>query len=334
VVQVVLATVPLLIVLLYFLYLAWKRPTLPIYNLGSNYTEDQWQQALQETGSTIRLMDIVYVYLGILVTWTTFGTYLASFIPKRRHLIGRYLREGATTVGDVIYDELTRHPLWSRICFCCWGKFHDYGYAVYPHPDDARRMIRKRVRVYQRYTREKIAIVLLPGRPLSGQAKVDLEIDLLAASKDRDQVNTAIVHVAMVWILFVLLAPLYVISQMAKVPDDQEDEALARRIFMTVVGLCLPFAYLVNWIRFLMYRNWMTNRAAVTEDSEEARVGYGCLMTKPSEDGTDVIPYSIMNEDDASFLGVLPDHLQNSNSNDNSTKKESPILSNPPWTTV
>jgi predicted PurR-regulated permease PerM len=99
VVQVVLATVPLLIVLLYFLYLAWKRPTLPIYNLGSNYTEDQWQQALQETGSTIRLMDIVYVYLGILVTWTTFGTYLASFIPKRRHLIGRYLREGATTVG-------------------------------------------------------------------------------------------------------------------------------------------------------------------------------------------------------------------------------------------
>ena len=108
VVQFVLVTLPFFLVLLYFLYLAYKRPSLPIYNLPWNFTEEQWQEASDETGTTIRLMDILTVFLSLLVCWTIFTVYMVSFVPKRRHLIGKYLKEGVSTVGDIVYDENSR----------------------------------------------------------------------------------------------------------------------------------------------------------------------------------------------------------------------------------
>ena len=38
----ILTTLPLLLVLVWFLYQAWRRPYEPIYNLGNYYTDDQW----------------------------------------------------------------------------------------------------------------------------------------------------------------------------------------------------------------------------------------------------------------------------------------------------
>ena len=163
VVQFILVTLPFAAVLIYFLYLAYRRPTLPIYNLPYGYSDDEWNTANEETGTLIRMIDMLTIFLSLLVFWTMFTVYIMYFVPKRRRLIGSYLQIGESTVGDVLYDENTRG--------CCGRVSNDYGYAVYSHPD-GNRLVRKRVRVFQRYTREKIAIILLPNRPLSGQARV------------------------------------------------------------------------------------------------------------------------------------------------------------------
>jgi hypothetical protein len=293
--HVILTTTPLFVVLVYFLYEAYRRPNAPIYNLGNYYTDDQWQIAADETGALVGLMDILVVFLSLHVLSTLFAVYVITFIPKRRHLIGRYLKEGKPSVGDVIYDKT------SRAC----GGFNDYGYTLYAHPTK-KKLIRKRVRVYQQYTRERITILRLPNRPLSGQAKVDLEIDLNAASKERDTKNKYIAILAVFWVLFTLLAPIYVLYQMGKIED--ENDTLAKKVFLIIVGLNLPFAFACNWIRFLLYRNWMVNRGAVVDDDPNARRIDSCLHGAPSEDGSDAIPYSILNEEDMSYQGSLRSH--------------------------
>ena len=155
--------------------------------------------------------------------------------------------------------------------------------------------------------------------------QVDLEIDLLAASKERDHVNGAITIVSIVWVVFLMVAPLYILHQMKSVNDPEDDDELAKKLYFIVVGACIPFSFFVNWVRFQAYRNWLVNRGAVTADTEEARLGHGFLMTKPSEDGTGT--YNIMTEDE-SYNGVLPDHRQMLPGN----SQKQPL--SPPWAQV
>ena len=283
-----MATVPLFAVLLYFLYAAYQRPSMQIYQL----TEEP----------LISLADILAVFLTFHVLTTMLAVYLGIFIPKRRHLIGRYLAEGETVLGDVIYDKS------SRVC----GGFNDYGYAVYPHPTQ-KRMIRKRVRVFQQYTREKIAILRLPNRPLSGQAKIDLEIDINVASNDRDTRNTYIIIYAICWVLFTLLGSIYVLLQMYKITDEDEDANKVTKVLAVVTGLNIPVAFAFNWTRFLLYRNWMMNRGAVVDNNSDVRKVQGCLMQAQSDDGSDVIPYSIFNEEEKSYQGSFPSYASQMN---------------------
>lgn len=297
--QFILTTLPLLGVLLYFLVQAYQRPSLPIYNMSQQFTDDEWNTAVEESGFMIGLMEILFVFLGLHVVWTAFAVYIISFIAKRRHLIGRYLAEGELCLGDVIYDKT------SRRC----GGFHEYGYAIYAHPNQ-RMLIRKRVRVYQPYTRERIAILKLPNRPLSGQSKIDLEIDLAAAAKERDTTNKHIIRWSMLWVIFTLVGSIYVLYQIQVVDDPINDNVqVAFRVFLIVIGLNVPFAFGINWTRFLMYRNWMINRGAIIEDNGDARKITHCIQAAESEDGSeDVIPYSILNEEEMSYQGSLPSH--------------------------
>mmetsp|Transcript_283 Transcript_283/g.623 ORF Transcript_283/g.623 Transcript_283/m.623 type:complete len:326 (-) Transcript_283:1494-2471(-) len=300
-IQFSLTTLPLLALLIYFLFDAHKRPSEPIYNLEQGYTEYQWELAAAETGKLVRLQDMLTVFLSIFVCWTTFTVYMVYFVPKRRYLIGRYLSEGKEIVGDIHFDRT------SRMC----GRFNDYGYAIYAHPDkDDGTVVRKRVRVYQGYTREKVAILVLPNKPLSGQSKVDMEIDLLAATKDRDSKNKFISFVAIFWVVFTLIGSCYILIQMKVVQDPSDSFSTGIKIFLIMVGLALPFAFGMNWARFLSYRNWMVNRGAQASTMAEAKSPHGCLVKAPSEDGSDFVPYSIMNEDECSYLGSIPDHTK------------------------
>jgi hypothetical protein len=297
--QFILATVPLLGVLIYFLYEAWERPSKAIYQLADDYTQEEWEWASEETGPLISLMDMLIVFLTLLLMWTMFAVYVVVFIPKRRHLIGRYLEEGQVVIGDVHYDRT------SRMC----GSYHDYGYAIYAIPND-RKLVRKRVRVYQGYTREKIAILLLPNRPLSGQAKVDLEIDLMAATVERDSRNKLTAAVSITWVLFTLFAPLYLLYQMNQINDPNDDASLARKVYLVIAGLNVPLAFGINSIRFTMYTNWLINRGAIVNDMQAAKNPKGCIITSvPSEDGSETIPYSILGEENCSYGGELPQHI-------------------------
>lgn len=292
------STIPLFGILIYFLYEAWARPNEEMYQLGDDFTDDQYNAAKEASGTLIQLFDILIVFLSFHVLWTLFLIYIVVFIPKRRHLIGRYLSEGQEVLGDVIYDKN------SRTC----TTFQDYGYAIYPHPTE-KTLIRKRVRVYQPYTRERITILCLPNKPLSGQAKIDVEVDLNAASKERDNQNKTIAAFATFWFFFTLAGSMYIVHQMTKLDDEDENASTATKLFLIIVGLNIPLSYLSNLTRFLMFRNWTINRGAMIDGSDDARAMQpGCLFDAESVDGSDVIPYSIMNEEDMSYQGSIPSH--------------------------
>jgi hypothetical protein len=258
------------------------------------------------------LMDMTIVFLCFMVLWTLFVMYLTFYIPRRRHFLGRYLNEGETTLGDIIYDD-------SRSKFLCCPqsrlfRYADYGYAVYSHPLDHSKVIRKRVRVYQQYTRERVAIVRLPNRPLSGQPKTEIEMDLTTMKRERDTTIRYMVILSILWTLFCLGSAIYCVYQMTVLENEHElgvgneDAMFGRRLLYVVVALDVPFAVAINGIQFLLWRNWMVNRGAILDDDNAARkITPNCLTDAPSLDGSDVIPYSIMG-DHSSFAGTLPSH--------------------------
>lgn len=319
--QFILTTLPLLGVLIYFLIEASRRPNLPIYDLPDNYTDDEWKTAVEESGLIVSLMDMLNVFLVLHIFWVVFAVYTTVFIAKRRHLVGRYLAEGELCLGDVIYDKSSR----------AFGGFNEYGYAVYAHPTQ-RKLVRKRVRVYQQYTRERVAILRLPNRPLSGQCKIDLEIDLSAATKERDTSSKYIILWSIFWVVLTMLGPIYILHQIRKVDQlFDEDFSRAFKKFLIVIGLTPPFAFGVNWLRFLMYRNWMINRGAIIEDEGDARKISHCIKMAESEDGSDVIPYSILNEEEMSYQGTLPSH---SGAGNNSLVDPNVTRTTPNWVTL
>lgn len=286
-----LCTLPFLAVSIFLLYKAWDRTH------WHNYVEG---------GHTFSLMDLMVVFLSFHVVWTLFTIHVVIFIPKRRHFLGRYLNEGEPSMGDVVYDPE------SRLC----GRFGDYGYAIYHHPIDRTKVVRKRVRVYQAYTRERVPILRLPNRPLSGQVKTDLEIELGRMKRERDLVLWGVTVIALCWILFSMGAALYTLFQIKFLQDNgdqmiwNEQYETGLKIFLIVVGINVPCCYAMNWIRFLFYHNWMVNRAALIENEGEARkVDPWCLKKDAdSVDGSDQIPYSILNADSVSYQGTIPSH--------------------------
>lgn len=313
VIRFILSTLPFLAVLLYLLYKTWERPHLAraAYLNNSNNNNngnggyDDGQSNDFDDGGIFSLMDILLIFLSFHVVWTLFAVYLMVFIPKRRHFLGWYISEGSeTSLGDVIYDPE------SRLC----GRMQDYGYALYAHPTQPHKVVRKRVRVYQAYTRERLTICRLPNRPLSGQPKIDIQIDLGRMKKERDATLRWITWVALSWVLFSLGGAIYVLFQMSVLENHgghmvfNENFGLGLRLFLTVVGVNIPLCYAINWIRFLIYHNWMVNRAALIENENEARQVRGCCLNSSdaSADGSDTIPYSILNGDSVSYQGTLP----------------------------
>lgn len=269
-------------------------------DLPEDFSDDQWNMALEQSGKIASLDDILRTFLIFHVFWTIFAVYAIVIIPKRRHLIGRYLAEGELCLGDVVYDKSTR--------FCCAG-FREYGYTIYAHPN-RQMLIRKRVRVHQLYTRERVAILRLPNRPLSGQCKIDLEIDLRAANRERDGSLKNIVRWTLFWVIFTLLGSIFVLFKIQDLGDGMQQRfSFTSKLFLVVVGLNIPFSLAVNWIRWLAYRNWMINRGCTMDDNNDARRVDYCMTSRvQSADGSDIIPYSILTEEEMSYQGSIASH--------------------------
>jgi len=304
VIQFCLSTVPFLAVLVYFLVIAVKR---------GNEVEDDG-----EGDDLFSLMDMTIVFLSFHVSWTIFTIYLLVFVPKRRYLLERYLREGERTQGDIIVEDPSKRTgprcLTSR----------KYGYAIYAHPTktDPPVVVRKKVRVYQPFTRERVEILRLPNRPLSGQAKIDVEIDLSKMRTERDTTLCYISGVSILWVLFSLAGACFCLYQMTTVPEDlllaDENVVIARRILFIVAGVNPILAFAVNGLRYVMYHKWMVHSGASVKDEEAARKiepSTWCMYNNNdavSLDGSDQIPYSILGED-KSYAGTVNSHSRSVN---------------------
>lgn len=271
VLQFLLMTLPLLGVYLYFLWLALDRPNLANPN-DPRYSEDR-----------IRLTDILYTYLATLLAFAGLAFYLLWFVRRRRALSLRYSQEAVTVLGDVEYDHSDNRalaPLGSRLVDGLTRRT-DYGRVVYDlarvanHPAcdyEARRgkkltgTVTKKVRVYYRYPRERVSLLVLPRHPQSGQPQLDMEADWAtfaepAGGEDggtRDH-SRGVLVVSLGWIMFLLLASLYVTVQIAVVEDyyDDEDGRWAWTVFWSGAGGGIAVAIGGNFLRWKVYEHWM-----------------------------------------------------------------------------
>lgn len=312
--QFLLMTVPLLCVYLYFLFLAYERPSIADPD-NPKFAEDR-----------IRLMDILYTFLATLILFSSLVVYMLWFVRERRSLSKRYEKEGVIILGDVRYTEsyydLTKledsdatgffvkvYRVMKNFCFIFTAWIangltlrNNYGYVVYDlervanHPAcdyEARNkgtqlsgIITKKVRVYHRYPREQVSILVLPKYPNSGQPKADMEADWASFSKyvgglpsqeqddemddGRDQGGNTILPkrdrilgvllVSIFWVGFLVIGSYYVVDRIEVVDDvyNDEDATKAWTVFWTVIGGVVPLvAILGNYIRWKLYESWM-----------------------------------------------------------------------------
>lgn len=297
--QFLLMTLPLLCVYLYFLYLAIDRINIANPN-DPRYADDR-----------IRLMDILYTYLATLVLFASLVVYLLWFVNKRRKLSKRYEREAIVILGNVEYNEHVSSEEKNR-CVNLMGWIangftlrNNYGKVVYDlervanHPacdyetrhkglKNLTGTITKKIRVYYRYPREQVSILVLPGYPNSGQPKIDMEADwasfsknvgLLASEHDSERGSTVnedqrvttpqvlsrdrslgVLLVAIFWLTFLFFASLFVVIQITKVEEYYDDESArtAWIVFWSVVAGGIPVvAFGGNWIRWKVYERWI-----------------------------------------------------------------------------
>jgi hypothetical protein len=166
-----LSTTPFLVLFVYFIISAVRRPQ----TLAEHYEN---KDELEDPLVLLSLDSILDTFLATLVLWSSLTIYVVFFVPKRRKLMETYTREGSgatQVVGDVFYDR--PKGCIGRLC----NRMHhtDVAYVTYPRPED-NRVVEKKIRTYHPYHREKVAIIVLPGMPLSGQPLADVERDVMA----------------------------------------------------------------------------------------------------------------------------------------------------------
>jgi hypothetical protein len=267
--QLVLATLPLLGVFIYFLYEAAVRPNQPIYALGVDVDDDvAVSEAWDETPPMIPLSDMIPVFLSFQGVFTIFFLYLLIFIPRRRTLLRSYLEKGETCLGDVVYDDKTPG--------LCASRANQYGEVVYAYPNTTAWTVRKRVRVYQHYSRERVTILRLLNRPFSGQPKADIQIDLQSSKAAAPAVKFLTVF-ALCWIVFTFLSPIFILYQISKLNhDDYEDFDKALDIYLIVgIGILPLFSLLLVTLRWALYRHWIVNRGWLLKHEGDESLGMG-----------------------------------------------------------
>jgi hypothetical protein len=267
--QFCIATLPLFVVLCFFLIVAHNRPNKPYYAV----MDDQVRFEIGSTQPMMDLMQMLYVFLAILPLWTSFLAHLNMFIPKRRALIRHYIENAETLTGDV-WVELNSSRcqckrswlLWNCSgCFGIWSK--DYGELVYKvnltkQEECTKGLVSKCVRTYKPWSRERVPILVLPGLPRSGLVKSDVEID--AKTHAGSDVVKEIFYLIAFWIVFIVFGSVYLVTQMAKLFDEVANVEKAWTILLCVVLFHGPLIYGMTWLRYYHYRHWLTNSGTIT----------------------------------------------------------------------
>lgn len=336
-IQLFLATFPLFAVLVYFLYVASIRHTLPEYNIDDRIDDDGViADIIASEGPQIALMEMNFVFLTVFFIWSILGIYLAVFVPKRRELVSSYLTEAYILLGDVRYDDPKTTAWCCSCCLRCLPRFASYGYVTYAHPimpDDGysimgttintgadsyskgaetanttkssspptskRWLVQKRVRTYAAYDRELVAIAILPDYPLSGQPKGDVEVDVASFTEEsRDRIRD-IITVIQCWIAFCLFGAVYIIFQMHRIDDEYDDPRNGWIVFGAFL-LAVPIvAFGGNWIRWILYRRWLLHGGNVIERGDlNSRSIKSSILHKERDDEDTQGMSTVMEEND------------------------------------
>lgn len=307
--QFFVATGPLLGVLMYFIYLAHKRPSILRYNLDQNADDALIKEAYAE--SEIPLTEMLWVFLVTGVLWCIFTVYIVNFIPKRRKLLSSYLASGVKTVlGDVQFEKI--HSNIFMRCFHSCVKA-DYAFVTYTlHKGDKKDVnfddsyfdswmngnklnknsvdtdnvsqnqsetrdvtgivIQRKIRTYFPFDREQVAILILPDKPRSGVPRADLEKDL--ATKIAPSKLTKLTIICFFWIVFTTVGSIYILFQMSKIDDDYEDEQQGWIVFALTWVIIMPgISFGWNLLRFFQYARWLTDQGVVRPILDNTEIG-------------------------------------------------------------
>jgi hypothetical protein len=227
------------------------------------------------------------VCLVIAQLWACLAVYLSFFVPKRHEVVLHYLQDSQKLIGDVVYQEGMMFGQLS-LTRC--------GHVIYPHPcsDVSKKTVhethllasslslkveplsqvypvyvRKKVHVLQRYTRERVAIALLPDLPFSGQPKADLELDLAVAIRNKENIYWLAMF-SWLWMVFAAVAPIYILLMLGQVGSETEyDMDTIWIIYSVVVGIVIPaIAISFNTLIWNTHIKWLTKGGKILEEGE------------------------------------------------------------------
>lgn len=256
--QFIVATVPLFFLLVWFVINAHSQLQTSCYDEREFYDEASFAMFEEECSKYIPLKQFVYVFVSIYFCCTLLEMYVLVFVPLRHALINQYLSQGETVIGNVYYKASKHNFILTS-----------YGHVVYEHESTR---IRRRVQIFERYTRELAAIMILPGLPLSGQPKVDLEIDRDSFELNKPRMKILAWYVG-AWSLFCFSAPAYIVSSIGTIKSKNGSGSASSPVLIFLLAtLCVipVFAFLWIYAMWIIYKRWMTLQYTVLDDDELA----------------------------------------------------------------
>lgn len=254
--QFIATSIPFFVLCLWFLYSTARRPNVDCY-LDANLVNDDATALYysEECSQYVPLKQFAIVFLVLAFLWGLLVAYLFIYVPRRHALIEEYLSKGKTVIGDIYFNRQKRTPLLGLTA---------YGNAVYTHPKTGE-LLKRKVRVFERYTRERAAIVLLPDMPYSGQPKLDLEIDREVTDLNQKRLKI-LSYYAVFWLIFAHVAPIYIITIMQKIanpdaPPWQPDiDVDSFPMWYYIASFVLSPLLVVGWTfaSWFWHKRWMT----------------------------------------------------------------------------
>ena len=160
----VVATLPLLGVLIYFLIDAGAR--ISAYQNGNNNVNDG------SAAAYIDLREMLFAFMLVAQISSIITVHVMFVFPLKHELLKRFVDEGQTILGDVYFDENYK----------CIKPYGEVTYA-HPSPQYEKTYIRREANIYEKYSREWVTLLMLPNQPFSAQPRADLEIAYVASER-------------------------------------------------------------------------------------------------------------------------------------------------------
>lgn len=251
----VVASFPLLAVLIYFLIETGARSSQPPYS--EPYPQNGGDD---DESAQIALPDMLFSVMIVAQLSSVITVFVMFVFPLKLELLQRFVDEGQTILGDVYFDEN----------YTCIKPYGEVTYA-HPSPQYEKTYIRREANIYERYSREWVTLLMLPNLPFSAQPRADLEIAYVASER-RSHKMKFFGYYALVYTCFALFSPIYIVYVMSQNKEEAELGGYGW-VYYAVLAVINPLiAIAVNYIIYTEHFNWMMRGNARLLQEGEARV--------------------------------------------------------------